>query len=257
MPLAAVVEDATRQAVVEDSVPHAVVEDSVAHAAAAVDDVADSVLHVVVQDSVSHAVVQDSAPHAVVVEDSVPQAVVGDSVRADAVFPSGSSDVAVSFGSCADLATANCASHAGSGDVAGAVELPVVGVGCRAAVPDDAEQDVRPVPAATRLPRADDEHSSVDVLKNTSPVSDSEFPKVVPRLVEESLFDRPLNDVAIAPAIRFPRADEHSSVEVWKPVLNSKCLKVVPDVDGDACDDFAPIAACVPELCDARFFVSW
>jgi hypothetical protein len=59
----------------------------------------------------------------------MPRAVVGDSVHADAVFPSGSSDVAVSFGSRADLAAANWASRAGSGDVAVAMELPVVGVG--------------------------------------------------------------------------------------------------------------------------------
>jgi hypothetical protein len=110
---------------VQDSIPHAVVEDSVSHAAAAADDVEDSVLHAVVEDSASHVVVEDSAPHVVDVEDSIPQAVAGDSVHADAVFPSGSSDVAVSFGSRAELAAANRASRVGSGDVVVAFKLPV------------------------------------------------------------------------------------------------------------------------------------
>ncbi len=311
VPLAAVFEDSARQAVVEDSVPHAVVEDSVSHAAAAAEEAEDSVFHAVREDSVSQAAVEDSVPHAVVVEDSTPTpAVVGDSVHADAVFPSVSSD----FGSCADLAAANCTSRVGSGDVAVAIELPVVGVGvsgarcaaaCRAAVPRDAEQDACSVLAAARPPRAADEHSSVEVVKRASPVWEIKFPKVVPCLDEDSSFDLPLIDVALAsatrlpcvgedssvevcsqvlkskfiirkfpkvvplldedallacelrdlasaPATRVPRADEHRSIEVWNPVLESHFFKVCPDVGADPCDDVVPVAACVPELCDAR-----
>jgi hypothetical protein len=76
----------------------------------------------------------------------------------------------------------------------------------------------------------------------------------VPYLDEDAFFDRPLNDVAIALATRLPRDDEHSSVEVWRPVLNSKSLKAAPDLDADPCDDVVPAAACVPAMRCAVFF---
>ncbi len=60
--------------------------------------------------------------------------------------------------------------------------------------------------------------------------------------------------MASALAVRLPRADEHSSIEFWNPVLKVQFLTVVPDVGADPCDDFVPVAACVPELRDARGF---
>ncbi len=103
------------------------------------------------------------------------------------------------------------------------------------------------------------EHSSVEVC---NPVLEYKvlipnFPKAAPDIDEDALFDCELEDVAMAPATRLPRVDEHSSVEVWKPVLKSKFFKAVPDVDADSRDGVVPIAACAPELRNARFFVSW